>query len=152
MNKLGSIVDTFSATKESKSSMPRPKVQSLNLIEGHGIENDKFAGKDVDRTVMIVGINSYDLSYENGIELEFGSLGENILFNFDPHQFNIGDILVMGDCEIEITEKCTICNHLAVFGKELPKLVKDCRGLYCKILKSGLIQKELDVYLKDKND
>lgn len=149
MKNIGKVIGTFSATKNSLSSMPRPKVETLNLIEDHGIENDKFAGKELDKTVMIVGVNSYNLAKENDIELEYGSLGENILFDFDPHKFEIGQQLILGDAIIEITEKCTICNHLAVFGKSLPKLVKDCRGLYCKIVKSGNVEVGLPTYIKE---
>jgi len=148
MKLIGSVIGTFSASKESKS-MPRPKVESLNLIFDYGIENDKFAQKDLDKTVMILGNNSYTLSKENGIDLEYGSLGENIIFNFDPHSYAVNTIFVIGECEIKITEKCTICNHLAIFDKKLPKVVKDCRGLYCKIIKSGKIEKNLPIYLKD---
>ena len=53
MRILGKVIDTFSATKE-QSSLPRPKVESLNLIKDYGIEFDKFAGKKLDQTVMIV--------------------------------------------------------------------------------------------------
>lgn len=149
MKNIGSVIGTFSATNETKSSMPRPKVDELKLIVDYGIENDKFANKDIDRTVMIVGINTYNLANENGMSLEFGSLGENILFDFDPHQFDIGQQFIIGETIIEITEKCTICNHLAVFGKGLPKLVKDCRGLYCKIIKGGSVKSSSITYIRE---
>lgn len=138
--RLGHIRGLFSADENSKG-VPRPKAELLELIEGHGIKGDKFAGGELDKTVMIVGENSYELAKEKGIELEPGSFGENILFDFDPHELGIGAVIQMGDAKIQITEKCTICSHLAVFGKELPKLVKSCRGLYCKIIQSGNITK-----------
>lgn len=138
--RLGHIRGLFSAGKDSKG-VPRPKAELLELIEGHGIKGDKFAGEELDKTVLIVGENSYDLAKEHGIELEPGSFGENILFDFDPHELGIGSVIKMGDAKIQVTEKCTICSHLAVFGKELPKLVKSCRGLYCKIIESGNITK-----------
>lgn len=132
------IVQLFSA-KEGISGLPRPIVEKLNLIVGYGIENDKFAGKNLNRSVMIIGINSYELAKRNGIDLEFGSFGENILLESDPHDLEIGDRLEIGDAIIEITGKCSLCNHLQCFGSELPKVVKDKRGLYCKIIKSGIV-------------
>ena len=69
--------------------------------------------------------------------------------DFDPHEYKIGSIFEIQGVKLEITQNCTICNHLAVFGKQLPILVKDHRGLYCKILTSGIIEKENLIYTKD---
>ena len=144
MKNLGTVIKTFSATKES-SGLPRPLVSNLNLIEDYGIENDKFAGKKLDQTVMIVGLKSYEIARENGIDLEYGSLGENVLLDFDPHDFSVGQQFTIGDSKIEITQVCTVCNHLNVFDKNLPDLLRSHRGLYCKIIKSGIIQKDMIV-------
>ncbi len=141
---LGKIIETFSATKES-SGLPRPKVDSLNLVEGFGIENDKFAGKKLDQTVMIIGVESYEIAKKVRIELIYGSLGENILLDFDPHILNVGTKLMIGESVIEITQICTVCSHLAVFGDNLPQLLKNHRGLYCKIIKSGIVNKNMKV-------
>ena len=142
MNNIGKVLKTFSATKES-SGLPRPIVDNLNLIVDFGIENDKFAGKKLDQTVMIVGIQSYGIAKQNGINLEFGSLGENILLDSDPHIFEVGKQLTIGDSVIEITQVCTVCNHLNIFDKNLPQLLKNHRGLYCKIIKSGIIKQDM---------
>ena len=144
MKNLGNILEVFSATKDS-SGLPRPKVESLNLIEEYGIEFDKFAGKKLDQTVMIVGLESYKIAKNSGIDLVFGSLGENILLDFDPHSFEVGTVFKIGDTQIQTTQICTVCNHLNVFASELPALLKGHRGVYCKILKSGLIQKDMKV-------
>lgn len=147
MKNIGKVLEIFSATKES-SGLPRPKVKELNLIENFGIENDKFAGKKLEQTVMIVGLKSYEMASEQNINLEFGSLGENILLNFDPHNLEVGTNLIIGEAIIEITQVCTVCNHLSVFDKNLPQLLKAHRGLYCKIIKSGFIFKDMEVKIK----
>jgi MOSC domain-containing protein YiiM len=147
VNIVGKVLGVFSA-KKGQSGLPRPKVDSLDLICGFGIKDDKFAGKDEEKTVMIVGKYSYDLALDEGINLEYGSLGENILFDFDPHEYKIGTVFHIGDTQIEITEKCTICNHLAVFDDDLPILIKEYRGLYCKILKGGEIIKNSPIILE----
>lgn len=144
---LGKVLNTFSATKESSGS-PRPVVFQLNLIKDYGIENDKFAGKKLEQTVMIVGIQSYEIAKDNGINLEFGSLGENILLDFDPHILEVGTKLIIENSIIEITQTCTVCNHLAVFNENLPLLLKGHRGLYCKIIKSGIVSKDMIVKIK----
>jgi MOSC domain-containing protein YiiM len=97
---------------------------------------------------MIVGMKSYEIALDNKIKLELGSLGENILLDFDPHDFAIDDEIYIGDSIIQITQICTVCSHLSVFGEELPNLLKSHRGLYCKILKSGIITKDMIVQIK----
>ncbi len=149
--KLGYVVDTFSA-KKGQSGLPRPKVDFLNAIKDYGIENDKFVLKDLDSTVMIVGTYSYKMALEFGIDLEYGSLGENVLLSFNPHELKVGDFIKIDEVILEITQKCTICNHLSVFDKKLPKVVKDCRGLYCKIIKSGKIHNGMNVSILTNED
>ncbi|RXJ98902.1 MOSC domain-containing protein [Arcobacter sp. CECT 8986] len=144
----GNVVGIFSATKDTQSKS-RPKVESLNLIKDFGIENDKFAGKDLDKTVMIVGTKSYEIAKENGVELEYGSLGENILLDFDPHNYKVGDIFNIENSLLEITQICTVCSHLSKFDKKLPKLLNMHRGLYCKILTNGIITNKMQVSVKE---
>ena len=141
---LGEVIGTFSA-KKGQCGLPRPKVDFLKAIKDYGIENDKFALKDLNSTVMIVGVYSYKQALKNGIDLQEGSLGENILLSFNPHDLKEGTFLKVGDAVLQIIQKCTICNHLAIFGKNLPTVLEDCRGLYCKIVKSGKIKKGMSI-------
>ncbi len=135
----GKVLGTFSARK-GQSGMPRPKVEKIRLIEGHGIEGDKFAGGESHKTVMIVGRRPYRMAEELEVDLEPGSLGENLLFDFDPHEFAAGTVFQIGEAQIKIVEACTLCKHLAIFDKRLPRLVRDHRGLYCRILSGGEIR------------
>ena len=144
MKNVGKVLEIFSATLGS-SGLPRPKVERLNLIENYGIEFDKFAGKKLDQTVMIVGLKSYEIAQENSIDLAFGSLGENILLDFDPHDFEVGKYFKIDEAIIQITQICTVCNHLSVFNKDLPKILKGHRGVYCKIIESGKILKNMKI-------
>lgn len=144
MRILGKVLEVFSAKKED-SGLPRPKVEILNLIEDYGIEFDKFAQKNLNQTVMLVGLQSYSIAKLHNIDLEMGSLGENILVDFDPHDFEVGKCFKIGEAIIQITQICTVCNHLNIFDENLPKLLKGHRGVYCKILKSGKILKDMKV-------
>ena len=144
MIELGKVLKTFSATNES-SGLPRPIVSKLNLIVDYGIENDKFAGKKLDQTVMIVGLKSYEIAKQNNIDLEIGCLCENILLDFDPHDFEVGKQLFIEETILEITQICTVCSHLSLFDNNLPTLLKGHRGLYCRIIKSGIIKENMIV-------
>jgi MOSC domain-containing protein YiiM len=146
LKKLGIVKDTFSANK-NHSGLPRPKVEQLECIKDFGIKDDKFANKNLDRTVMIVGQIAYDIAKENNIQLKNGSLGENILLDFDPHILNKDNIISIGDVKLQLTYECSICNHLSCFDSKLPKLVENHRGLYCKILTNGIIKNNQEVFI-----
>lgn len=148
MRYLGKVLEVFSATKE-ESSLPRPVVEELELIKGHGIKNDKFAKKDENKSVMMVGLNAYELASEHGIDLKQGTFGENILLDFNPHELPFGSIVFIEDAKISIIQNCTVCDHLAVFDKKLPKIAKGKRGVYCKIEANGVVKKGMKVYIKD---
>lgn len=142
----GTVIEIFSASPQYQGQI-RPVVNKLELIEGYGIKNDKFAGKNLDATVLITGIGAYETACSSEIFIDYGSLGENILLDFNTDILQIGDILTIGDAKIQITQKCTICNHLSIYDKRLPKLIKNDRGLYCKIIKSGTVIKNMKVEL-----
>jgi len=135
----GFVKGIYSATQKDQKS-PRPTTKILEFIENHGIKEDKFAGSDMEKTVMIVGQKAYDMAKEEGIDLEPGSLGENILLDFDPHDFMYGTIFTLGDVQLQITEDCSMCKHLTVFDNRLPKLLLHHRGRYCKILHGGTVK------------
>jgi len=134
----GKVLGTFSAP-EGQGGLPRPKADYLELRQGYGILGDKFAGKVLDQTVMVVGKRAYEMAHEAGIGLLPGSLGENLILDLDPHRLPVGTQLQIGSAVIELTEACTLCNHLSVFDRTLPKLVRYDRGLYCRIVASGTI-------------
>ncbi len=147
MKKIGRVIQTFSAPKGFKAKV-RPIVAKLDMLEGHGIKNDKFAGKNEDRAVMIIGQKAYDIANNNGMDVSFGSLGENILLDFDPHTLAIGTILEVNGAELEVTQSCTICKSLCKFGDTLPELLANDRGIYCKVIKSGMIVQGDEITLK----
>jgi len=140
----GTVLGTFSA-REGESGYPRPAREVLRFREGYGIEEDKFAGGKPHKQVLIVGTKPYEMAREIGVELEPGSLGENLLLDFDPHEFTAGTIFGIGDAKIEVVESCTLCNHLSVFDKRLPRLIRDHRGLYCRILSDGEVRSGMKV-------
>ena len=125
----------------------RKEQKELILKKDYGIRGDKFAGKKLEQSVMIVGDIAYKIAKENGIALPEAALGENILLNFDPHTLNIGDRLQIGSAILEISLACTLCNHLLVYDKRLPKLILKHRGIYCKVVKDGIIKAEDKVIL-----
>jgi len=136
--KLGKVLNLYIAPVGT--SGVRESKDSIDLKAGYGIVDDKFANKELEKSVMIVGAKPYDMAKSENIELPDCALGENILLNFDPHTLNIGTKLSIGNAVIEITEHCTLCKHLTKYSKNLPKLIVKHRGVYCKVIKDGIIK------------
>jgi len=142
---LGKVLNLYIAPP--KSSGVRVEQKSLNLVQDSGIVGDKFANKDIEKTVMIVGLKPYNMAKEQNIELPTSALGENILLSFDPHELNIGDRLAIGDAILEITQNCTLCKHLSKYSSKLPKLIVKHRGVYCQVIQGGEIKQNDSVEL-----
>jgi len=103
-------------------------------VDEKGIKDDKFYAKDENRAVLITSRDSYELSLKNKIELEDGVLGENILIDINPYHLVYGDKISIGDVVLEITQNCTLCKGLTSINSKLPKLLKDDRGIFAKVI------------------
>jgi MOSC domain-containing protein YiiM len=97
--------------------------------------------------VLITSEASYTLANDHNIQLPFGSLGENILIDYDPYHLNAGDQLRMGEVILEISQNCTMCDHLSKIDEDLPELLKDDRGIFARVVEGGVIKKEDEIYL-----
>jgi MOSC domain-containing protein YiiM len=128
--KTGKVLKLF-VTHDDKSKK-RQIVEELK-VDKLGVINNKFYDKDLLRSVLITSKESYLLSENNGINLKDGSLGENILIDINPYHLSTGDKIVIGECEFEITQKCTLCKGLSTLDSKLPKLLKDDRGIFAKL-------------------
>ena len=135
MEKVGKILELFISEEGLED---RVKKTSLRVDKG-GVLDDKFYAKSIKRSILISSDDSYSMSKEQGIELSYGLLGENILMDFNPYSLDVGTELKIGEVILEITQACTICNHLSKVDKKLPKLLKNDRGIFAKVVKSGTI-------------
>jgi len=127
---IGKVIKLF-ITKEDSNN----KRESVTDIEAtlDGVKNDKFYAKDLQRAILITSIESYKISKDNGIELEYGSLGENILLDINPCSLNPGDKICISETILEITQNCTLCKGLSILDSKLPRLLKNDRGIFAKV-------------------
>jgi MOSC domain-containing protein YiiM len=134
----GRVTELF-LTKDD-TNKTRQSVQSISVDE-HGIVGDKFYGKNSQRAILLTSQESYDLSKENNIEIDTGTLGENILIDINPYSLLAGDKLLISGIELEITQNCTLCKGLSSINSKLPKLLKNDRGIFAKVTSySGIIK------------
>jgi MOSC domain-containing protein YiiM len=144
-NYRGEVVALFLSEKGNSERIPKVKIE----LDKKGVLGDKFYDKDANRSVLLTSSKSYELAKNHKIFMDYGTLGENILVDCTPYKLSVGSQLQLGNVIIEIAQNCTICNHLSIVDKHLPKLLKDDRGIFVKVIKEGVIKKGDKIYLLD---
>ncbi|MEA2073920.1 MAG: MOSC domain-containing protein [Campylobacterota bacterium] len=130
----GKVLKLFTTLNDENKT--RKTMQKIS-VDPAGIINDKFYDKNPMRSILLTSQDSYDLSQKNGIDLEAGVLGENILIDINPYSLVNGDRITIGNTELEITQPCTLCKGLTTVNSKLPKLLKNDRGIFAKVIKGN---------------
>lgn len=143
MNILGSVQKLY-ITK--KNSSIRIEKDHLQVIQG-GIIDDKFIHKNEKREILLSSTKSYQYAKSINMPIQESDLGENILVDFDIKSLQIGNKLKINNTLLEVAMECPICNHLSSIDKKFPKLIKDERGIFLKVIQEGTINKSDTVYL-----
>lgn len=116
-------------------------------LDAKGVIEDKYYNKDIQRSVLIASSQSYELAANNGIDVPYSALGENILIDYNPYHLNTGARLKIGELVLEISQNCTLCKSFSKIDERLPELLKDDRGIFAKVVSSGTISKGDNIYL-----
>jgi MOSC domain-containing protein YiiM len=132
------VLNLFISTGDKE--MPRLEKERITIDE-HGIISDKFYNKDINRSILITSEDSYKIAKENGVDIESGTLGENILIDINPYHLKTGDKIQIAQTVLEVTQNCTLCNGLSKIDSKLPKLLKNDRGIFFRTLIGGEIKK-----------
>jgi len=144
MNKsIGQVLGLFISKKDTSKRILKTTLE----VDNNGIVDDKFYAKDRERSILLTSIESYELALNNGIKMSYGALGENILIDYNPYGLAIGTHLKIGKVVLEVTQNCSICNHLSSIDKRLPSLLKDDRGIFVKVIEIGFIEKDDQLHL-----
>jgi len=139
----GKILELFYSTNEGR-------VNTTELtLDKKGVVEDKYYNRDIQRSVLITSQESYQLAADNGINAPYSALGENILIDYNPYHLKPGARLKIGELELEISQNCTLCNSLAKVDAKLPKLLKNDRGIFAKVISGGTVCKGDNIYLLD---
>jgi MOSC domain-containing protein YiiM len=131
----GKVLELFITKNDVNKT--RESVTSIN-VDKAGIVGDKFYNKNIKRSILLTSKESYILSSKNNIDISYGSLGENILMDINPYALSTGDKLIIGETELEITQNCTLCQGLSTLNSKLPKLLKNDRGIFAKVISENI--------------
>jgi MOSC domain-containing protein YiiM len=141
MTKVGTISSLFYSPVNGRTTTKE------FLLDTKGIVNDKHYDKDIERSVLITSLESYALAKKHGIDAAYGALGENLLIDYNPYHLRSGDRLQIANVILEISQHCTLCKSLTNVDSKLPKLLKNDRGIFAKVIESGSIKAGDDIYL-----
>lgn len=109
------------------------------FLDEKGVHEDKFYGKEINRSVLLTSTKSYEKTQNENIKLSYGQLGENILLDINPCELQEGQKLYINEVILQITQPCTMCKSLVHIDKRLPKLLKSDRGIFAKVVKNGKV-------------
>ena len=141
MTKVGNVSSLFYST--ANGSTPASELD----LNKKGIVKDKHYNKDSERSILIASLDSYTLAKNHGIDVPYGALGENLLIDYNPYHLEAGTRLQIAHVTLEISQHCTLCKSFTKIDAKLPKLLKDDRGVFAKVVKSGSIKEGDDIYL-----
>lgn len=112
-------------------------------LEGDWQKNRKYHGGP-DRAVCIFSEELYDELRDAGIDMLFGSVGENFTTRgIDLRKLAKGARLRVGGddgCVIEITNVRVPCHQLKKWDAELPELIVGRSGWVARVVKEGAIK------------
>jgi len=145
MSKVGKVISLYISVKGSSAPLEK---QALSLDE-KGIIDDKHYDTDKERSILITSLASYDILMQHDIETEHGILGENLLIDYDPYRLSPGTKLQIGNTILQISQNCTLCKHLSKIDKRIPKLLKNDRGVFGKVVQDGSIKVGDEIFLLD---
>jgi len=143
MTKVGSVFSLFYSPLNGRMGISELSFDIKGIIE------DKHYDKNIERSVLIASLDSYKLAESNGIDISHGALGENLLLDYNPYELETGSKLKIGNVVLEISQHCTLCKSLTKVDTKLPKLLKNDRGIFAKVIEPGNIQDGDAVYLLD---
>ncbi len=139
----------------SNGGMPKQPVLHARVTK-HGLEGDRQRNKKYhggpNRAVCLFSHELYNWLRENGIDLAYGSVGENFTTQgLDLNTLKNGDRLKVGACTIEITDIRIPCSNLKQFDPELPKIIVGRSGWVAKVIEEATVKPNDPIELLPQN-
>jgi MOSC domain-containing protein YiiM len=130
------VLALFISVDDEIKRVPKEKLE----LDENGVLEDKFYSKKKDRLILITSLAAYTLAKDSGVNLEYGSLGENILVDKNINNLRVGNQFRIGEMVLEITQNCTLCKGLSTIDDKLPDILKHDRGIFAKAITNGIIK------------
>jgi len=137
--KRGAVVAVSAGTD---SSMAKPRRDAIRLVAGKGVEHDRHFGRNGARAVLLVDVGTYQALRERGLDLPFGSLGENVVIEgLALDELPPGSRVRLGpDATVRLTEPRPRCGRLREVHPDLARLLPRARGVYGEVTVGGTVR------------
>ena len=141
----GKVLALYLSQKGEKTPIEKTQLE----VNSKGIVGDKHYDTDSERSILITSLSSYTLAGSHDIDMKHSDLGENLLIDFTPYSMPVGTRFKIGTVILQLSQSCTLCNHLSKIDKRIPKLLKNDRGVFAKVISAGVINVGDTIYLID---
>lgn len=123
---------------------PKKLVNSANVIEGYGIENDFHAAYGSERQISLLSYQKIEEMRGYGIDIKFGDFGENIVFDdLDFETIKIGGyFLIANTILLKITKIGKDCKNPCIIQKKVGKCIMPEFGIFTTVVRGGEIKIE----------
>jgi molybdopterin adenylyltransferase len=137
-------IEIFSMKIHAISISPRKgtrktNVDSANLLENLGLENDAHGGK-WHRQVSFLAQESIDTMRDKGLDVVAGNFAENITtIGIDLLSLPIGSHLEVGASEVVISQIGKVCHHKCAIFHQAGDCVMPREGIFGVVIRGGMI-------------
>jgi len=122
-----------------KKGIPKTNVKRVTLIENFGMEGDIHAG-NWHRQISLLAKESIEKMRAKGLNVRPGAFAENITTEFlNLPELNIGDKIIAGDSEMEITQIGKECHTKCAIYFSAGDCVMPREGIFARVLKGGIL-------------
>jgi molybdopterin adenylyltransferase len=120
--------------------MRKTNVDSVNLLQDFGLENDAHGGK-WHRQVSFLAQESIDTMRDKGLDVVAGNFAENITTTgIDLLTLPIGTHLEVGAAEVVISQIGKVCHHKCAIFYQAGDCVMPREGIFGVVLRGGMIR------------
>jgi molybdopterin adenylyltransferase len=122
-----------------RKGTPKHAVAEGLLLEERGIDKDAHAGSG-HRQVSLLAGEQIDEMRAKGLTLAPGAFGENLVTRgVDWRQAQIGERLVIGDIEMEITQIGKECHHRCAIYDAAGECIMPRCGVFARVIRGGIV-------------
>ena len=136
----GTLVQlSFSGGGMPKLAAPEAAV-TVDGVQGDWQRNRKYHGGP-DRAICLFSVEQYDWLRTEGIDLQWGSVGENFTTRgIDMSAIGPGTQIRAGECVIEVTAVRVPCRSLDKWDRRLMNLIQGRSGWMAKVIREATVR------------